>query len=178
MNLGILSLIALLLAIVIGFLRNANVGVLYLAFAMLQGIPNGKLLAGFSSSIFMQMVGITYLFGIVKVNGTLELLAKKLLSLVGKRVHLIPVAVFIIGAILSGIGPGSIPCLAIIPVIVFIYYRGWRVEKISREDDSGGNVPKRDCVSSACCWSVFPEMERVFYGLSLRYGANLSWLRR
>lgn len=121
MNLGILSLIALLLAITIGFLRNANVGVLCLGFAMILGlwfgIPNGKLLAGFSSSIFMQMVGITYLFGIVKVNGTLELLAKKLLGLVGKRVHLIPVVFFIIGAILSGIGPGSIPCLAIIPVI-------------------------------------------------------------
>ena len=121
MNLGILSLIALLLAIILGFLRNANVGVLCLGFAMVLGlwfgIPNGKLLAGFSSSIFMQMVGITYLFGIVKVNGTLELLAKKLLGLVGKRVHLIPIVFFVIGAILSGIGPGSIPCLAIIPVI-------------------------------------------------------------
>ena len=121
MNLGILSLIALLLAIIIGFLRNANVGILCLGFATILGlwfgIPNNKLLAGFSSSIFMQMVGITYLFGIVKVNGTLELLAKKLLGLVGKRVHLIPVVFFIIGAILSGIGPGSIPCLAIIPVI-------------------------------------------------------------
>ncbi|MBQ7593412.1 MAG: hypothetical protein IJU48_03535 [Synergistaceae bacterium] len=121
MNLGIISLIALLLAITIGFLRNANVGVLCLGFAMILGlwfgIPTGKLLAGFSSSIFMQMVGITYLFGIVKVNGTLELLAKKLLGLVGKQVHLIPVVFFIIGAILSGIGPGSIPCLAIIPVI-------------------------------------------------------------
>ena len=39
-------------------------------------IPNNKLLAGFSSSIFMQMVVITYLFVIVKVNGILELLAK------------------------------------------------------------------------------------------------------
>ena len=105
MNLGILSLIALLLAIVIGFLRNANVGVLCLGFTMILGlsfgIPSGKLLAGFSSSIFMQMVGITFLFGIVKVNGTLELLAKKLLGLVGKRVHLIPVVFFIIGAILQ-----------------------------------------------------------------------------
>lgn len=121
MNLGILSLIALLLAIIIGFIRNANVGILCLGFATILGlwfgIPAGRLLAGFSSSIFMQMVGITYLFGIVKVNGTLELLAKKLLGLVGKRVHLIPVVFFIIGAILSGIGPGSIPCLAIIPVI-------------------------------------------------------------
>ena len=121
MNLGVISLIALLLAIIIGFMRNANVGVLCLGFAMILGlwfkIPNNKLLGGFSASIFMQMVGITYLFGIVKVNGTLELLAKKLLGLVGKRVHLIPVVFFIIGAILSGIGPGSIPCLAIIPVI-------------------------------------------------------------
>ena len=121
MNLGLLSLIALIAAIIIGFLRNANVGILCLAFAMLLGtvfgISTKDLLAGFSSSIFIQMAGITYLFGIAKSNGTLELLAKKMVGLVGKRVHLIPVVFFIIGYILSAIGPGSIPCLAIIPVI-------------------------------------------------------------
>lgn len=121
MNLGVLSLICLIAAIIIGFLRNANVGILCLGFAMVLGTIFGisakDLLAGFSSSIFIQMVGITYLFGIAKSNGTLELLAKKLVSLVGKRVHLIPVVFFIIGCILSAIGPGSIPCLAIIPVI-------------------------------------------------------------
>ena len=57
MNLGLLSLIALIAAIIIGFLRNANVGILCLAFAMLLGtvfgISTKDLLAGFSSSIFI-----------------------------------------------------------------------------------------------------------------------------
>jgi len=121
MNLGLISLIALLAAIVIGFVRNTNVGILCIAFAMILGqifnVSAKEIIAGFSASLFIQIVGITFLFGIVKANGTLELLAKKMVALVGKNVHLIPVMFFIIGCVLSGIGPGSIPCLAIIPVI-------------------------------------------------------------
>lgn len=121
MNLGIISLIALAVAIVLGFVRGANVGVLCMGFSMILalifGIDTKSLLSGFSASIFIQMVGITYLFGIIKHNGTLELLAMKLVGAVGTHVHLIPIVFFVIGFILSAIGPGSIPCLAIIPVI-------------------------------------------------------------
>ena len=38
MNLGLVSLILLLAAIVIGFARNCNVGILSIAFAMLLGV--------------------------------------------------------------------------------------------------------------------------------------------
>jgi len=121
MNLGLISIIALLIAIIIGFTRNTNVGILCIAFAMVLGnifgISSKDIIAGFSASLFIQMVGITFLFGIIKANGTLELIAKKMVGLVGSRVHLIPVMFFIIGCVLSGVGPGSIPCLAIIPVL-------------------------------------------------------------
>lgn len=121
MNLGVLSLILLIAAIILGFTRGANVGVVCLAFSMILGvafaIPVKDLLAGFSTSIFIQMVGITYLFGIFRVNGTLELIARRMVHLVGKKVHLIPLMFFFIGMLLSAIGPGSIPCLAILPII-------------------------------------------------------------
>ena len=79
MNLGLISLIALLAAIVIGFVRKANVGILCIGFSMVlvYGIKAGDIIKGFSSSLCMQMIGITYLFAIINENGTLELLAKK-----------------------------------------------------------------------------------------------------
>lgn len=74
-----------------------------------------SVILGFSTSLFIQMVGVTYLFAIIHSNGTLELTARKVVNLVPARV--IPVVMFFLGMVLSASGPGSIPCLAIIPVI-------------------------------------------------------------
>ena len=127
MNLGLISLILLLVAIIIGFIRKTNVGILCIGFAMIltllfKGTMFGEtafdakaVISGFSTSLFIQMVGVTYLFAIINGNGTLELMAKKIVNLVPAR--LIPVVMFFIGMVLSAAGPGSIPCLAIIPVI-------------------------------------------------------------
>lgn len=121
MNLGVLSLILLLAAIIIGFLRNANVGILCMGFAMILTLLFGDqvtakdVLSGFSTSLFIQMAGVMYLFAIIHGNGTLELMAKKIVHLVPARA--IPFIMFAIGMALSAAGPGSIPCLAIIPVI-------------------------------------------------------------
>lgn len=121
MNLGLVSLIVLLLAIVIGFARNANVGILCVGFSMILSIVYKidikEVIAGLSSSLFIQMVGITYLFAIIQGNGTLELLARKMVRLVGTKTHLIPFVMYILGFIVCAIGPGAIPSLAIIPVI-------------------------------------------------------------
>jgi di/tricarboxylate transporter len=121
MNLGVISLILLLAAIAIGFVRNVNVGILSIGFAMIltlvfKGqIAAKDVISGFGTSLFVQMVGVTYLFAIINGNGTLELTAKKCVNLVPARA--IPAVMFVIGMILSAAGPGSIPCLAIIPVI-------------------------------------------------------------
>ena len=121
MNLGIISLIALLTAIIIGFVRNVNVGILCMGFSMVLGLVFGldakEILSGFSSSLFSQRVGITYLFAIINSNGTLELLARKMVGLVGKKKALIPFVMYILGFLICAVGPGAIPSLAIIPVI-------------------------------------------------------------
>ncbi len=121
MNLGAVSLILLLAAIVIGFWRKANVGILCIGFSMIlmiaYGLDSKEVIAGFSSSLFIQMVGITYLFSIINGNGTLELLAKKMVALVGKKRHLIPFVMYALGFIICAVGLGAIPSLAIVPVI-------------------------------------------------------------
>ena len=120
-TLALMSLLFLLAAIVIGFVRGANVGILSIGFAMILAllfkdqVSAKDILEGFSTSLFIQMAGVMYLFAIINGNGTLELMAKKIVRLVPAR--LIPVVMFIIGMVLSASGPGSIPCLAIIPVI-------------------------------------------------------------
>ena len=105
----------------IGFVRNVNVGILSIGFAMIltllfpDTLSTKDVVSGFSTSLFVQMVGVTYLFAIINGNGTLELLAKKIVNKVPAR--MIPFVMFLIGMVLSAVGPGSIPCLANIPVI-------------------------------------------------------------
>ena len=121
MDLSLLSLIMLAIAIVAGFIRNGNVGLLCVGFAMILTLFYGDVVtasdvvAGFSTSLFIQMVGVSYLFAMIQSNGTLELATKKVVNLVPARI--IPLVMFFIGMALSASGPGSIPCLAIIPVI-------------------------------------------------------------
>ena len=120
MNMAIASLIALALAIVLGFVRKLNVGIVAIALAYIIGIAYGlsakDITGGFSSSMAMTMIGVMYLFAIVSKNGTLELLAKKITGLARGNRYLLYVAIYVIGIILSGVGPGAIPTLAIIPV--------------------------------------------------------------
>lgn len=119
MNLGIVSLLLLAVAIAIGFFRKTNVGLVCMLFAVvmgkLAGVPNGEILKGFKPNLFINLMGVTLLFSILNKNGTIELLAHKIVGLAGKNNFLIPVAVFLMGMGLTTIGPGSIPLLAIMP---------------------------------------------------------------
>ena len=68
-NLAIVSLAAILAAIAIGFIKKTNVGILMIGFAFIiskcYGISNKQLLAGFNASLFVTMMGVTYLFSIL-----------------------------------------------------------------------------------------------------------------
>lgn len=119
MDFGIWALLLLIVAIVLGFLRKTNVGLVALLFAFVFGhgigLSNGVILKGFNPNLFITLMGVTLLFSILNNNGTIEILAKKIVALAGTNNFLIPIAIYLIGMGLTTIGPGSIPILAIMP---------------------------------------------------------------
>ena len=121
MNLSIVSVIALFLAIVLGFFKKSNVGIMCISFAfiisVIFGIKASDVIRGFSSSLALTMIGVTYLFSIINANKTLEIFANKLVRLVGKKTYLIYIAMYVVGFLICAVGPGAIPTLAIIPVL-------------------------------------------------------------
>lgn len=121
-NFAILSVIVLLAVIAIGFLKKMNVGVLAIAAATLLSLPMGvtqkQVIAGFGSNLFITLLGITFLCTVAQINGSLELMAKKMVSKIGTHTWLAPVVVWLVGILISGIGPGSIPTLGVICAIV------------------------------------------------------------
>lgn len=121
MNAGVASLIALLAAIVVGYISKKNIGIISIGFALLiaelYGISVKQLNSGFSTSLAMSMIGVTYLFGVVRSNGALEKVANRLVHMAGDRRWLLYTVMYILGFFLSAVGPGAIPVLAIIPVL-------------------------------------------------------------
>lgn len=117
---AIFSLCLLALAILLGFFRKMNAGLICIAFSLVlgrvAGIPDKAVIAGFSYNLFVTLLGVTYLFSLAQINGCLGLIALKVVSLAGKRTYLVPIFVFIFSTILSMIGPGCIPTMAIMMV--------------------------------------------------------------
>lgn len=70
---ALLSLGFLLLAIMLGFIRKMNTGLLCIAFALLfgrmAGISDAEIIKGFNASLFLMLLGVTYLFSLAQING-------------------------------------------------------------------------------------------------------------
>lgn len=118
-NLAIITLVVLFVTIIIGFVKKVNVGILAIGAALIVGrmaqMSDAEIISGFNASLFFMLTGVTYLFSILQENGSLELLANKMVSLAKGKKWAIPIVVYIVGFIVPAVGPGAIPALAIIP---------------------------------------------------------------
>ena len=116
--LSYIALFALVLAIAIGIKMRLNIGIVGIGIAFILGTANQvkdvEIIAGFGTSLFVMLFGVMYMFGIAQVNGTIELLAKKIIFFTGKRANLIPISLFFVGAFVAGIGPGTVPTILIL----------------------------------------------------------------
>src|SRR2546425_11037017 len=109
MNLAVLSVIAFAVAIIISCVSEINVGFLSIAFAFIIGVGLGGMkatdvAAGFPTSLFLILVGVTLFFSQANVNGTLHKIAKHSVKLARGNVGMIPVIFFFLAAGLAGIG--------------------------------------------------------------------------
>lgn len=110
---NLISIIFLFVVVAIGFIKKSNIGILAIGSALILGTLGGldskAILAGFDAKLFITLVGVAFLFSLAQDNGTLELVAKKAISIAGKRTYLVPIIIFLVSGILSAIGPGNIP---------------------------------------------------------------------
>lgn len=117
---ALLSLLFLVIAIFLGFVRKMNTGLLCIAFALLlgrmSGVSDAEIIKGFNASLFLMLLGVTYLFSMAQINGSLDLLAQKVIALAGKRIYLIPIIIYVFSIVLAALGPGSVPTMAIMMV--------------------------------------------------------------
>ena len=116
---AILSLIALLIAIGLSMATKLNVGVAAMAFAWLigsyaAGWKADQVAAGFPSSLFLTLTGVTLLFALAETNGTLDRLAHRAVGLARGQARLLPLLLFGIAFALSSVGPGAVIAVALL----------------------------------------------------------------
>ena len=118
MNLAIISLSALILALALSSISAINVGFLAIVLAWVVGVYAGSMtvdqvIAGFPVSLFLTLVGLTLLFSMAQVNGTLDRITHKAVSRAAGTPGVIPFVFFILTSVLAAIGPGHIAATAL-----------------------------------------------------------------
>ena len=119
MSLAALSVAALVLAILVSCVTSMNVGILAIALAWVLGVyvghlPVAAVMSGFPSQLLLTLGGVTLLFTIAQLNGTLDRVAHHAVrSCRGSRGAL-PMMFFVLAAGLASMGPGNIATAAIV----------------------------------------------------------------
>ena len=116
------SLIVLIAVIAAAFIFKVNTGLAAimasLALVYATGMPEKFIISAFDSKMFLMLFGVMYLFCIAQENKTLDVLARKVLALCKGNAKVFPIILFLLGAVLSAIGPGPISITALMAAII------------------------------------------------------------
>lgn len=118
----VISIIGLVVVFAIATLFSVHMGALAIVAAFVIGTvfageSADDVFSGFPGDLFVVLVGVTFLFAIAKNNGTVDWLVHRSLQLVRGRVALIPWAMFLVTALLTGVGSVVPAAVAIIAPI-------------------------------------------------------------
>ncbi|TFD63233.1 TRAP transporter large permease subunit [Cryobacterium suzukii] len=119
MSIPLVAFLVLIAAFAIGSFSKINAGLIALVAAfgvgtLVAGLPITEVISEFPSGLFFVLVGATLLFAIVRINGTIDLLAYWAERLAGHRKVLVPVLMFLLTAVLATAGAFTPAAIAIV----------------------------------------------------------------
>ncbi len=122
----IVTILALVVIFAIATVLPINMGALAFVAAFVVGtlsvgLDTDEILGGFPAELVLTLIGVTYLFAIAQNNGTIDLLVRGAVRLVGGHVAAIPWIMFFVTALLTGIGALSPAAVAIIAPIALSF---------------------------------------------------------
>jgi Na+/H+ antiporter NhaD/arsenite permease-like protein len=122
----IVTIIALVVIFAIATFLPINMGALAFVAAFVVGtlsvgLTTDEILGGFPAELVLTLIGVTYLFAIAQNNGTVDLLVRGAVKLVGGHVAAIPWIMFFVTAVLTAIGALSPAAVAIIAPIALTF---------------------------------------------------------
>ncbi|HEX7201233.1 MULTISPECIES: SLC13 family permease [unclassified Arthrobacter] len=135
MSAPVLSIIILAAMFLLATVLPLNMGALafvgaFLLGTVVLGMSTNDILANFPGGLFLTIVGVTYLFAIAQNNGTIDLLVRGAVKLVGSRVALIPWVMFAITAVITAVGALSPAAVAIIAPIALSFAGKYKISPL------------------------------------------------
>ncbi len=106
------SVLAIIISIAVGWKLKLNTGIIAMGFAFLigffgLGMKIGDIIAFWPTTIVFYLICISLFFSYSTQNGTMDVLAKKMLYVLGGNAKLIPLAIVIVCAVVGGLGAGA-----------------------------------------------------------------------
>ncbi|GAA3683798.1 SLC13 family permease [Arthrobacter ginkgonis] len=135
MSISLLSILILAAMFLIATVLPVNMGALALGGAfvlgvLVMGLSPSEVFAGFPGSLFLTIVGVTYLFAIARNNGTIDKLVQGAVRLMGERTALIPWIMFGITATITAVGALSPAAVAIIAPIALSFAGRYKINPL------------------------------------------------
>lgn len=131
----ILATVGLVLLFGLSFWRNLNMGAAALAFAYFLGafyfgMDAKEIADGFPGHLVITLLGVTYIFGIGRINGTVDQIVRTLLHAIRGRVSLIPWVFFLLAAAITASGALSIATYSILVPIGMAFAQKNRIHPL------------------------------------------------
>ncbi|SES25808.1 transporter, UIT1 family [Lentzea xinjiangensis] len=135
MSAELISILVLVVVFVIATTRSINMGALAFAAAfgvgtLVADMKTDDIFKGFPGSLFVVLVGVTFLFAIARANGTTDWLVHQAIRLVGGRIALMPWVMFAITGVLTAIGAVSPAAVAIVAPIAMGFAARYRISPL------------------------------------------------
>lgn len=132
---SILIILAIIVAIYLGEKLDINTGLVALAFAYLigcfvLGMSVDDLLATFPIKLFLVIFTLALFFNFAVVNGTLEKIAHLLLYRFQKQTKWLPLILYFITALISGMGAGFFTSVAVMGAIAMALCKTSGINKL------------------------------------------------
>lgn len=120
-SLAALSLILLVATIVLGFFRKLNVGLIAIPVSLFlghaAGLKDSKIMGMFGTQLFLRLLGIMLILSVLQSNGTIEKITRKISSLSGTMIKILPILLFALHWVMSAVGIGGPSNLAMAAII-------------------------------------------------------------
>ena len=135
MSAELISILVLVVVFVIATTRSINMGALAFAAAfgvgtLVADMKTDDIFKGFPGSLFVVLVGVTFLFAIARANGTTDWLVHMAIRLVGGRIALMPWVMFAITGVLTAIGAVSPAAVAIVAPIAMGFAAKYKISPL------------------------------------------------
>ncbi|MFJ8966473.1 SLC13 family permease [Lentzea sp. NPDC102401] len=157
---------------VIATMLPINIGILALVSSFVVGtfvfgLEDKEIFEGFPVSLFITVVGVTYLFSVAKLNGTIDLLVQGGIRLVRGRAILVPWVLFLVAATLTALGTFTPAAVALLVPIGMSFAFTYRISPLM----IGMMVI---CGAHAGAFSPMAVSGALVYGIVAKSGLTIS----